>query len=179
MRKTLSLIALTSLLAVPALAHNHSPSDAGAIKGNDGAKLGTVTAQAAPKGVLLRVDLKGLTPGWHGIHFHAKGDCGDQEKFLNSGAHVHHHDIEKAVHGLLNPEANDSGDLPNIFVHADGTAQVELFSTFVTYDPVEGDSRPALKDADGSALVIHASPDDHNSQPIGGAGARVACAVIP
>ena len=35
-----------------------------------------------------------------------------------------------------------------------------------------------LKDADGSALVIHANPDDHMSQPIGGAGARIACGVI-
>ncbi|WP_250638361.1 superoxide dismutase family protein [Sphingomonas sp. KC8] len=26
--------------------------------------------------------------------------------------------------------------------------------------------------------MIHASPDDHVTQPIGGAGARVACAVI-
>jgi Cu-Zn family superoxide dismutase len=35
-----------------------------------------------------------------------------------------------------------------------------------------------LLDADGSAVVVHASPDDHLSQPIGGAGARVACAVL-
>ena len=35
-----------------------------------------------------------------------------------------------------------------------------------------------LLDADGSALVIHANADDHASQPIGGAGDRVACAVI-
>jgi Cu-Zn family superoxide dismutase len=33
-------------------------------------------------------------------------------------------------------------------------------------------------DADGAALVIHANPDDYRSQPIGGAGDRVACAVI-
>jgi Cu-Zn family superoxide dismutase len=35
-----------------------------------------------------------------------------------------------------------------------------------------------LKDADGSALVIHAAADDQTTQPIGGAGERVACAVI-
>ena len=35
-----------------------------------------------------------------------------------------------------------------------------------------------LWDEDGSAVVIHANPDDHRSQPIGGAGERVACAVI-
>ena len=36
----------------------------------------------------------------------------------------------------------------------------------------------ALLDTDGSALVIHANPDDQSSQPIGGAGARVACGTI-
>ncbi len=33
-------------------------------------------------------------------------------------------------------------------------------------------------DADGIALVIHEDRDDHLTQPIGGAGARVACGVI-
>ena len=35
-----------------------------------------------------------------------------------------------------------------------------------------------LLDEDASALVIHANPDDHMSQPVGGAGGRVACGVI-
>jgi Cu-Zn family superoxide dismutase len=38
--------------------------------------------------------------------------------------------------------------------------------------------RPALLDADGSSIVVHASPDDYKTQPIGGAGARVACGVV-
>ncbi|HBJ40113.1 MAG TPA: hypothetical protein DDZ20_04910 [Hyphomonas sp.] len=33
-------------------------------------------------------------------------------------------------------------------------------------------------DEDGSALIIHEAEDDHMTQPIGGAGARVACGVI-
>ena len=37
---------------------------------------------------------------------------------------------------------------------------------------------PLLMDEDGSALIIHEAEDDHISQPIGGAGGRVACAVI-
>jgi Cu-Zn family superoxide dismutase len=35
-----------------------------------------------------------------------------------------------------------------------------------------------LIDQDGAAIVVHASPDDHETQPIGGAGARVACAAF-
>ena len=42
----------------------------------------------------------------------------------------------------------------------------------------EASGRLNILDADGSALIIHASPDDHSSQPIGGAGARIACAPI-
>ena len=42
---------------------------------------------------------------------------------------------------------------------------------------LSGDSLP-LFDEDGSALVIHENPDDHISQPIGGAGARIACGMI-
>jgi len=36
----------------------------------------------------------------------------------------------------------------------------------------------SLFDADGSALVIHAKPDDYKTQPSGDAGDRIACAVV-
>ena len=39
-------------------------------------------------------------------------------------------------------------------------------------------ARAALLDGDGSALVVHAMPDDFTSDPAGGSGARVACGVI-
>lgn len=157
----------TSFAVSPALAAG------GALKGADGAAKGTVTVTAAPKGVVLRIEAMGLTPGWHGAHFHEKGDCSDP-KFTSAGSHVH--GTTPVVHGLLNPAGNDSGDLPNIFVGADGKATVELFSGLVSLN--SGGAMPALLDADGSALVIHAKPDDYTSQPIGGAGDRVACAVI-
>ena len=80
------------------------------------------------------------------------------------------------IHGLLNPEANDSGDLPNVFAGADGSATAEAYSTLVSLKGAGG--RPALLDADGSSIVVHASPDDHTTQPIGGAGARAACGVF-
>jgi Cu-Zn family superoxide dismutase len=36
----------------------------------------------------------------------------------------------------------------------------------------------ALLDADGAALVIHAGPDDYQTDPAGNAGDRIACGVI-
>jgi Cu-Zn family superoxide dismutase len=144
-----------------------------AISGGDGKALGTATLTEAPHGVLLRVELKGLTPGWHGLHFHEKGDCGAPD-FKSAGAHVH--TTTAVVHGLLNPDGNDNGDLPNIFAGSDGAATAELFSPLVSLKGAGG--RPALLDADGSSIVVHASPDDYKSQPIGGAGARVACGVV-
>jgi Cu-Zn family superoxide dismutase len=144
------------------------------VAGPEGARYGTINVTEAPKGVLLHLELKGLPPGWHGMHFHEKGDCADP-KFMNAGAHVHA--ATPVVHGLLKEGANDLGDLPNLYVASDGTVTAEFYSTLVSLSS-EGSQRPALLDSDGSALVIHASPDDYTTQPIGGAGARIACAVL-
>ncbi|MFT8674358.1 MAG: superoxide dismutase family protein [Acetobacter sp.] len=160
------------LALLPGLGHAADTATAN-LTGTDGKEIGTVHVTDAPKGVLLRVEVKGLAPGWHGMHFHEKGVC-EAPKFTSAGAHVH--TTKPVVHGLLNANANDAGDLPNLFVASDGTATVDLYTTLVSLKG-EG-NRPALLDADGAALVIHAKPDDYQTQPIGGSGDRVACGVI-
>ena len=172
MLRFFSPIFCAGLLLAP-LAHAE-PTHIGKLVGPGGTDLGRISVTGAPNGVILRVEAKGLTPGWHGIHFHEKGVCTD-DKFASAGGHVHA--MTPVTHGLLNKEANDEGDMPNLFVNADGTAVVEIYSTLVTLTPT--DKRPALLDSDGSSVVIHALPDDYLSQPIGGAGVRVACAVVP
>jgi Cu-Zn family superoxide dismutase len=172
MNRLVRLAALAAAAAaVPAMA---ATPMTGPLVGANNAQLGTVTVTDAPSGVLLRVEATGLTPGWHAIHFHEKGTCSDAG-FKASGAHVH---AGKAapVHGLLNPARKDNGDLPNFFVAADGTAKAEMFSTLVSMKG--GAGRLALADADGSAVVVHANADDYRTQPIGGAGDRIGCAVI-
>lgn len=134
---------------------------------------GEVTLTDAPNGVLVHIEASGLQPGWHAVHFHEKADCTDP-MFKSAGGHVH--GTTPAVHGLLNPAGNDLGDLPNIFADAKGAANAELFSPLVALR--DGTARSNLLDADGSALVIHANADDYVTQPIGGAGARVACTEI-
>ena len=146
-----------------------------ALKGPDGALVGTVKVTDAPTGVILDVDIIKLKPGWHAMHFHDMGDCSDP-KFAKAGAHMNHVEPGKKAHGFMTPGGGDFGDLPNIYIAADGTGKAQAFTTRVS---VKGEGgRPALLDADGSALVIHENPDDFTSQPIGNAGARVACAVI-
>lgn len=163
-----SVLALT-LATAPALAAEPSV----AFKAGDGASRGSATLTEGPTGVLLRLSLTGLTPGWHGVHFHAKGDCSDAA-FNNAGAHINH--ATPKPHGLLNADGPDFGDLPNVYAGADGKVMAEVFSALVSMKGMGG--RPGLMDANGSAIVVHASPDDGKAQPIGGAGARVACAVV-
>ncbi len=158
-------------IALPALAAPASVTVA--LKGPKGEDMGTAVVTEGTKGVLVRVEAKGLTPGWHGLHFHEKADCSSAD-FKSAGGHVH--DATPVIHGFLAEGSNDGGDLPNIWAGADGVAKADVFSTFVELG--EAHSRPSLKDADGSAIVIHAKADDYASQPIGGAGDRVACGVI-
>ncbi|QRG06329.1 superoxide dismutase family protein [Xanthobacter dioxanivorans] len=143
----------------------------GNVVGNDGKTIGTVTATGNDRVTIVRLVLQpgAIPPGWHGIHFHAVGDCSDVDKFLASKAHVNH---GGKAHGLLNPNGPDDGDLPNIFAVADGSVSAEVTS------PTGLTGANGLLDADGFALLVHASPDDHTTQPIGGAGARIACAAF-
>lgn len=138
-----------------------------------GARVGRAVLTQGPSGLLIRIEAEGLTPGWHGVHIHATGQC--DAPFTSAGAHVNHGE-PKAPHGLLNVGGPDDGDLPNIFADAAGQVRAEAFTTRARLAP-EGPGQ-WLWDADGSALVIHANADDHTSQPIGGAGDRVACGVM-
>lgn len=166
--RSLPLAAALTLALAATAAPAQDAKVAVPLKDGSGKALGGVTFSAAPGGVLIRVEAAGLTAGWHGAHLHAKGDCSKSD-FTTAGPHVHGAG-DAAVHGLLNPARNETGDLPNVYVATDGALGAEMFTKDVT---LEG-----LRDADGSAFVIHAAADDHKTQPIGGAGARVACAVI-
>ncbi|MBE7243894.1 MAG: superoxide dismutase family protein, partial [Actinomycetospora chiangmaiensis] len=82
------------------------------IRNNKGDTIGTLKLRDGANTLVARVTIQpgGLPPGWHGMHFHAVGDCSDP-KLMNSKAHVNH---DQSKHGLLNPEGPDEGDLPNL-----------------------------------------------------------------
>jgi Cu-Zn family superoxide dismutase len=131
-----------------------------------GQVVGTVTAAQTSGGVTVAVNASGLPHGLHGLHVHGVGRC-DPPAFESAGSHWNPLGRE---HGLNNPQGAHGGDLPNATVASTGV----LRETAV----IAGASLAALADADGSALVLHASPDDYVSDPSGNSGARIACAVL-
>ncbi len=132
--------------------------------------IGQARLQQTPHGVLLKIELTNATPGIHAVHVHKVGKC-DVPSFESAGDHV---DTAAQKHGFLNPAGPHAGDLPNLDVPASNKLSVEYLVADVTLS-----SGPrSLLDADGSALVIHAGKDDYATDPSGGAGDRLACAII-
>jgi Cu-Zn family superoxide dismutase len=126
-----------------------------------GATLGWAAVTAGPGGSAT-VIVQGLTPGEHGIHLHTTGDCdpAGESPFAGAGGHLN---PDGAMHG------SHAGDLGNLIADADGDA-VYTLTHELTAD--------LLADADGTALVLHADPDDGVTDPSGNSGTRIACAVL-
>ncbi|KIC17815.1 superoxide dismutase family protein [Leisingera sp. ANG-Vp] len=162
---------LSAAASAAALAGGHINSAKADLINADGEIIGAAHLTQGPNGVLLHLKVSGLTPGKHGLHLHSHGTCDPGTGFKSAKGHV---GKVEGAHGLMNPEGPEPGDLPNLFVAADGTGEMEAFTSLVTLDG--GDH--ALLDADGSTFIIHENGDDHISQPIGGAGARVACGIV-
>ena len=159
-----------------------TPGDAdaaGVFYSPSGEEIGHIAASQGPRGIVLRVDLKGLDEGWHAVHLHETGDCSDgADGFQASGGHVN---PDGNDHGLLNPAGAERADFPNIYAGADGRATAELYADGVALSPSDagaGESLYPLLDDDGFAVIVHENADDHQTQPIGGAAARVACASL-
>lgn len=136
-------------------------------KGNE---IGTATLMQTSRGVLVEADVRGLPPGEHAFHFHEKGRC-EAPSFESAGGH---YAPKKRAHGYLSKTGPHAGDMPNAQVVEDSVLKAEVYNESVS---LSGGEAPLL-DTDGSALVIHAKPDDYKTQPSGNAGDRIACAVI-
>ncbi len=137
-----------------------------------GAAIGQVSITETRYGLLFTPSLKGLPPGAHGFHVHQNPSCDALEKdgkmtaALAAGGHF---DPNAAKHHGSPWGDGHSGDLPALFVDADGNATQPVLA-------------PRLKASDiaGRALMLHAGSDNYSDQPamLGGGGARIACGVI-
>lgn len=166
--------ALGLLAAGPALAQRGQPSAttaptrAATMMDAAGKQVGTITLAQYPAGLVIRGELQGLPPGWHGFHIHEKGAC--TPAFDAVGGHFK---PGKGKHGLNQPSMH-AGDRPNIHVHADGAARFEFVTTLVSI----GGGATDLLDQDGSSVMVHDASDDYVTDPSGHSGGRIACGVI-
>ena len=171
--RLLALLALAIAVALPTV-HPARAADATSaralLKNGQGADVGTALLKPVQGGVKVTVEVHGLPPGTHAFHVHAVGKCDDPE-FKSAGPHFN---PGNRKHGVRNPEGHHAGDLPNLVVGADGTGKAETIVTGVTL----GEGPTSLLGPQGTALVVHASPDDEVSDPAGNAGARIACGVV-
>jgi Cu-Zn family superoxide dismutase len=140
------------------------------IKDTAGKSIGTAQLTQQPEGVRIRVRISGLAPGKHGFHLHETGSCTTPD-FKSAGGHFN--PFQKH-HGILNPQGKHAGDIPNLEVREDGSAELTLVASELTLN----DGPNSVFKPGGTALVIHANPDDDRNDPAGNAGARIACGVI-
>lgn len=141
-----------------------------------GATVGTVRFERRGRSRALRVSVtvRKLAPGFHGLHVHTVGKC-EGPSFMSAGPH-------------LNPAAaghpGHAGDMPPLLATAGGKAGARFITDrFAIAD---------LRDADGSAVMVHALGDNHANIPAdryepdpdamtlatGDSGVRIACGPV-
>ena len=157
---SIAMVGCTSLHAAPSAQATLAPT-----KGHTAH--GTVTFTQDGDKVAVDADIAGLTPGAHGFHVHANGDCSAPDA-TSAGGHFdpgHHH------HGDPSGHEHHEGDLPMLHADADGHARLHVEMPLLSLE-----SGP--DDIVGKAVIVHEHADDFSTQPTGNAGARVACGVI-
>lgn len=129
------------------------------------------TAQLLGSGsqVNISIALVGIPQGVHGVHLHMVGSC-EAPDFASAGAHLN---PEGRQHGMQNPAGAHMGDLPNVTIGGSGAG-----SASATLSGSRDAVLARLFDADGTAVVVHASGDDYRTDPSGNSGSRIACGVL-
>jgi superoxide dismutase, Cu-Zn family len=154
--------------------HGNTRAARAVLRDATGTKVGRVWLREHRRSgtVAVLLTARNLEPGFHGFHIHTTGRC-DAPAFTTAGGHLN---PGGATHG------NHAGDLPNLLVNDDGTGMLATLTDRFSLDD--------LRDADGSAVMIHSGRDNYANIPprygtpdqetldTGDAGARVACGVV-
>lgn len=130
---------------------------------------GGLKIAAAGSGVRISGMVQGLKPDSEfGFHFHEKGDCSAPDA-TSAGAHFNPNNQQ---HGNPQSQPHHAGDMANVKSDAQGVAEVSIDNADVSLQ--SGQPNDVL----GKALVMHAKPDDYQTQPSGNSGDRIACGVV-
>jgi Cu-Zn family superoxide dismutase len=135
------------------------------IKDAQGQSVGTAVLSAAPHGVKIKLDVKGLPPGEHSLHIHQNAKC-EAPDFKSAGPHF------SGASGHAEHTGLPAGDIPDfsLIVAADGTGHATVVAPNITL----GTDEHSVFSNGGTAIVIHAVSGGGSST----APPRIACGVI-
>lgn len=140
------------------------------LKNGAGEAVGTATFTQAKNGVKVKIELKNLPIGAHGVHIHQNPTC-EGPDFKTAGGHFN---PDHKQHGFENPEGHHNGDLPqNVTVQENHIGEASFVVTSVSLDP------KAPNSLYGTSIVVHEKADDMKTDPSGNSGNRIACGVFP
>ncbi len=135
----------------------------------DGRVVGNATLIDNGTSLAIDIAVSGMPSGPKGFHLHTVGQCSPPD-FQSAGGHLN---PTNKKHGLSAPAGSHLGDLPNIQIEPMGMTRTRFALTGTA-----GELLPYVFDADGTAVMIHAKPDDNVTDPSGNSGDRIACGVV-
>jgi len=134
------------------------------LRSADGTRIGTVTfadeRHSDETEITVQLRQSGTLAGFHGLHVHANDVSGNGDGciadatqpsatwFVSADGHWKHDPAE--LHG------QHAGDLPSVYVNADGSATIEFDVDKLT-----------PREVVGRAVVLHAGPDNFGNVPVG------------
>jgi Cu-Zn family superoxide dismutase len=161
------------------------------LKNAQGADAGTVDFTQNGSKVVITIDAKGLTPGFHAVHIHAIGKCephstapdgqGAPGAFLSAGGHY-----QAPGHSGMPM----SGDLTNVLVLKDGTGKLTLETDAFQLAQLAAGAGTSIIVHDKASNFANIPADRYKSEQEGGpvpdettmktedAGGRAVCGVI-
>ena len=181
-----ALLIVVSMLAIGLFTINAPETGITAIaemKSPDGRSMGSVRLTQMEDGVLVAVDVRGLSEGGHALHVHEVGACAPD--FSAAGDHFDPDNAERGfinISGFINPSwgrqsgsiGPHGGDLLNIYASSDGRARSDFLAAGIALD---ADVRGSVFDTDGSAIIVSEKPSLYDEEETD-TGARVSCGVI-